>query len=92
LIENITITSDDYITDIEIGWNIVGVPYNENVSKTDMLVNDIDWDTAVGNGWISDFVFDWNRPGQYYDFSDTFVPGYAYWLYAYQPCTLKRVI
>jgi len=92
LIENITITSDDYITDIEIGWNIVGVPYNENVSKTDILVNDTDWDTAVGNGWISDFVFGWSRTGQNYNFADTLMPGYAYWMYAYQPCTLKRVV
>ncbi len=89
-IQEDTAPVDDNITDLEAGWNIVGVPHNENVSKTDILVDDTDWDTAVGNGWISDFVFGWNRQDQHYDFCDTFMPGCAYWMYAYQPCTLKR--
>jgi len=76
--------------DCELWIESFGVPYNENVSKVDILVDDTDWDTAVGNGWISDFVFGWNRSDQHYDFSNTFVTGYAYWVYAYQPCTLKR--
>ncbi len=92
LIEEGSVPGDGVISDIEIGWNLVGVPYNENVSKTDILVDDTDWDTAVGNGWISDSVFDWSRTGQSYNFADTFMPGYCYWMYAYQACTLKRVI
>ena len=36
-IENITIISDDYITEIKTGWNIVGVLHNENVSKEFIL-------------------------------------------------------
>ena len=81
---------DEYVTNLETGWNLVGVPYYENVSKDYILVDDTDWDTAVDNGWISDFVFGWNRDGQSYNFADTLLPGYAYWMYAYQPCTLKR--
>jgi len=91
-VENITITPDDYITNLETSWNIVGVPSDQNASKTNILVDDVPWNTAVGNGWISDFVFGWSRTGQSYSFADTFMPGYAYWIYAYQQCTLKRVI
>ena len=89
---NIILVSDDYITDIENGWNIVSLPYDSPVDKTDILVDSVPWITAVDNGWISDYVFGWSRTGQGYIFSDTLMPGYAYWLYAYQPCTLKRVV
>ena len=68
----------------------MGNPYNQPVNKTDVLVNDIDWAIAVSNGWISDFVFGWNRNGQYYELSNQLMPGYAYWMYAYQVCRLKR--
>jgi hypothetical protein len=91
-IENMTITSNEYITGIEPGWNIIGVPFEQPVNKTNILVDDVPWDTAVLNGKISDFVFGWNRDGQSYIFADTLFPGYAYWMYAYQPCTLKRDI
>ena len=88
--KNISVAPDDYITDLEAGWNIVGVPQDQPVEKDDLLVNNVSWDIAVGNGWISDFVFGWSRSGQSYNFADTFMPGYAYWMYSYQPCTLKR--
>jgi len=89
-IESFTPVYDDYITDIETNWNIVSIPFDQPVDKIDILVDDVPWDTAVGNGWISDFVFGWSRAGQSYNFADMFIPGYAYWIYAYQPCTLKR--
>jgi len=91
-IQEDTIPVDENITDLEQGWNIVGVPYNENVSKDDILVNDTEWDTAVNNSWINDYIFGWNRQEQRYDIYETFMPGYAYWIYAYQPCTLKKAI
>jgi PKD repeat protein len=90
-IENATFIYDDYITNIENNWNIVSIPYNQSVDKIDILVDNIPWNTAVINGWINNFVFGWNRNGQYYTFSDTLIPGYAYWMYAYQPCKLKRI-
>ena len=91
-IESFSPVYDEYVTDLETGWNLMGIPYYENISKDDILVDDTYWDTAVDNGWVSDFVFGWNRFGQSYNFADTLVPGYAYWIYAYQPCTLKRTI
>jgi len=89
-VENITITSDDYITGLEADWNIVGVPHDQPVDKTNILVNDISWADAVTAGSINEYVFGWDRTGQSYNFADTFMPGYAYWVYAYQPCVLKR--
>lgn len=83
---------DSYITTVEEGWNVMGVPYYDLVDKTDVLVDDVPWNTAVSNGWISDFVFDWDEPGQTYVFSDSLIPTEAYWLYAYQNCILKRNI
>ena len=92
-LENISMKPEDpFITNLETGWNIVGLPYDQNVNKTNILVNDIPWDNAVTTGIISDFVFGWNRAGQSYNFADSLLPGYAYWMYAYQPCTLKRAI
>ncbi len=89
-IENITLIYDNYITDVEQNWNIISVPYDQNVSKTDILVNDIPWDDAVTAGIINDYLFGWDRDWQGYNFADTIMPGYAYWVYAYQQCTLKR--
>jgi len=91
-IQEDTAPVDDNITDLEQGWNIVGVPHDQPVNKTNILVDDVPWITAVGNGWISDFVFGWSRTGQSYIFADTFMPGYAYWMCAYQPCVLKRFV
>ncbi len=81
---------DSYITTVEEGWNIMGVPYYNLVDKTDVLVDGESWDTAVSNSWISDYMFDWYETGQSYVFSDTFMPTEAYWLYSYQNCILKR--
>ena len=90
--KNISSSPVDTITKLGESWNIVGVPYNKPIVKTDIIVNDISWDEAVTTGIISDFVFGWSRTGQSYTFSDTFIPGESYWVYAYQPCTLKRAI
>ena len=90
--ENITLIFDDYITSIENNWNIISVPSTENVSKYELIVNDTSWSDAVSAGIVSDFIFGWERSGQYYNFANTLLPGYAYWVYAYQPCILKRVI
>jgi len=92
--ENITTTYDDYITDLKTNWNIVGLPDDENVSKTNLVIHygasDYTWSDAVTAGYVSDFIFGWNRGGQSYIFANALEPGYAYWLYTYQACTLKR--
>jgi len=85
-VENITITIDNYITNFEADWNIVGLPFDQPVNKNDIIVNDISWDDAVTAGIVNG----WNRAGQSYNFADTLMPGYAYWMYAYYTCILKR--
>ena len=95
-IENITSLSSYYITDPEENWNIIGIPYDQNVSKDDIIINNssgvFNWSEAVNEGIINDFVFGWDRGSQNYAIIDMFIPGYSYWLYAYQPCILSRVI
>lgn len=90
-IENSSIEYDDYITTTEIGWNSFSVPYYLPVDKDDILVNDETWSTAVSYELISDFVFEWDQEGQYYDFTDTFNPGYCCWIYSSQKCNFKRI-
>ena len=90
--EELTPMMDSYVTTLDLGWNSVGVPFDQPVAKVDLRVNDFDWNTAVSNGWVNNFVFGWNRDSQYYHFSDTFNPGHSYWINSYQPCVLKRVI
>jgi len=93
-VENISIISTSYITELETNWNIMGVPHNQSVDKTNITVNyggtEYSWANAVSGGIISDYVFGWNRNTQSYIFVDTFEPGYSYWMYAYYNCILKR--
>ncbi len=90
LIKNISYTYDSYVTRTKIGWNIVGIPINQPVNKNDLFVKNVTWDTAVSSGFISDYVFGWSQTGQSYLFTDTFIPGQAGWLYAYQQCLIKQ--
>jgi len=87
-------TFDGYITDIESNWNILGLPNDQSANKTGIIVNyggtDYNWGDAVSNGYVSDYVFGWNRASQGYEFADIFEPGDAYWMYAYYSCTLKQ--
>lgn len=82
---------DEFITDLQIGWNLVSTPFNESINKNSILVNNMNWSTAVANGLINDFIFKWDRAGQFYDFTTIFLPGHGYWLYASQSCELTRI-
>ena len=91
-IQNTMITSDSYITTIEPNWNIVSIPNDEPVNKADILVNDTVWADAVVAGLIDDNMFGWNSTIQSYNLAAMINPGEADWMYAYQPCILKRII
>ena len=95
-IKNITLNYNNYITDVEQNWNIISVPYNQSVNKADIIFEylgtDYVWSDAVTLDLVSNYLFGWNRDSQSYGFVDTLMPGYAYWMYVYQPCTLKRAI
>ncbi len=91
-ITNETEPYDEYITTLNMGWNSIGIPYNQPIQKTNLLVNDTNWNTAVSNGWVSNYIFGWNQNGQYYEFSDTLIPSKSYWMYAFQTYRLKRAL
>jgi len=92
-IENSSISSDEYVIHLEENWNVVGMPQNQSVNKINITVNynsnDHTWAEAISDGIINDYIFGWSRAGQSYSFIDTFEPGYSYWIYACQQCTLK---
>ena len=85
---------DGYITHVKQKWNIIGLPNDEPMNKTDITVTylgmEYTWSDAVAAGIISDYIFNWDRTGQTYTFADTLEPGYSYWMYAFSECTLKN--
>lgn len=93
--------SDDLnLTNLAQNWNIIGLPYNESIDKTDIIfhynVTDYSWENATSNNneegepLILSFIYGWNRTNQNYMLSDEFEPGYGYWMYAYYSCSIKR--
>jgi hypothetical protein len=89
------ITSDNYITSLKTTWNIVGVPVNQTVNKTDLIIHyggtDYNWSDAVTNGYVLQFIYGWNPTIQNYQNSDILEAGKCYWMYAYVACDLKWV-
>lgn len=83
-----------HITDLQDGWDIIGVPYNTTLAKTSVNVtnNSVDytWDQAVSNDLILGFVYWWNSVDQMYELCDNFTPGRGYWMFAYYDCILKK--
>jgi hypothetical protein len=83
-----------HITNVEPYWNIVSIPKYQTLNKTDIIVNyngsDYIWEDAVTIGYINDIIFGWGGPQLGYSFCDIFIPGYSYWIYAYQSCKLKQ--
>jgi hypothetical protein len=76
------------------GWNIISVPFYESIPKEDIIVyyagSLYTWDEAVANGYILDFLYNYNRATQQYSFSNSLEPGYGYWIWANKTagCTL----
>ena len=91
---NIITTPDNYITGLKTGWNLIGIPDDTLVNKTDLIIEygltQYNWSTAVSNGYVSQYVFGWNRISQSYNFANTIDPGYGYWMYAFFDCILKK--
>jgi len=86
------ISDTTHISDLLDNWNFVSLLFNQSVGKPDLIVNyegtNYNWSNAVSNGYISDYIFGWNRVSQGYEFVDTFEPGYGYWIYSYENCEL----
>jgi hypothetical protein len=87
--------TNDFITHLKTGWNIVGVPISSQISKANLHINngitDLTWADAVTNGYVMNSIFGWQRTTPYVYFEAyNLDPGYSYWLYAFQDCTLKQ--
>ena len=88
------------ITSVEEDWNIVSSASDLSLDKNDIIIqyngSDYTWANATSSNnpldgpIVSDYFFGWNRTTQTYIFSDILEPGYAFWMYAYEPCMLKR--
>ena len=75
------------------GWNIISAPYYDSIAKENITVYYDDeshtWSEAIDDGYILGFLYNFNRTSQSYDgFSDSLEPGYGYWIWAYNNCTL----
>ncbi len=85
-----------FITDLQQGWNNMGLPTDTSLMKEDIIIrnNSIDytWQEAVDGGIILDFIYGWDRINKLYMLTNTFDPGYGYWMYAYYECILLRPI
>ena len=70
----------------------MGLPHSYSLDNEDAVVYYDDefytWEEAVNNNIILDFVYGWDSADQKYISSDTFDPGYGYWMYAYDDCIL----
>jgi hypothetical protein len=90
------VQSDDYITDMEISWNALGVPADETINKTDLIIwyngSEYNWTEATTgvNPMLVSYIFGYNRATQLCEESDILKPGHCYWMYAYKKCSLKR--
>ena len=80
------------ITTLLSSWNFVSLPFNQSVSKIQLIVKyggtEYYWSKAVANGYVLTFIYDWNRTSQQYVAVDGLAPGRGYWIYAYNGCEL----
>ncbi|KYK28442.1 hypothetical protein AYK20_07210 [Thermoplasmatales archaeon SG8-52-1] len=87
-------TNELQITELLTTWNIVSIPFNQSVSKSNLIIryNNVDytWQEAVNNNIILGFIYNWNRSvPQQFELTEVLKPGYGYWIYAYQNCILS---
>jgi hypothetical protein len=82
------------ITNLLVGWNFVSLPFNQTITKTNLIViyggTEYSWAEAVAAGHVVTSIFLWNRTHtpQQYEETSNLKPGYGYWIYAYHPCEL----
>jgi len=82
----------DYSISLNESWNLISLPVNESISKTDIVISyngdNYIWQDAIDNNIILGFIYGWNKIDQGYDFIDILQPGEGYWMYAYLDCNL----
>jgi parallel beta-helix repeat protein len=94
------VSNDEYISMLDIKWNMMGLPHIDSIQIDDIIVQynqtDYSWENATssnneeGQPIVLGFIYGWNTSTQNYMLSDALIPGYGYWMYAYFECTLIR--
>ena len=92
VISNVSFLPDTFITELDANWNTIGFPHTHQINKTELTVDNIPWNDAVSSHMVSDYLFGWNRAGQYYEFSDALQPGGSYWLFSSQIYVLRQSV
>jgi hypothetical protein len=81
------------IVNLEMHWNIMGLPYETPVNVVDLLVeyngDTYTWTEAVTNNIVLGFVYGWDN--NIYTLETTLNPDEGYWIYAYHDCLMKRI-
>ena len=92
---NDTSSPEIYNISLNVSWNLISLPFNESINKTDIVVSyggsNYSWQEAIDNNIILGFVYGWDEINQGYDFTDILMPGKGYWMYAYDSCDLMIV-
>ena len=88
----ITVYNVHHIISLDHRWNLISIPFNESLHKTDIIVrnNSIDytWSEAVSEGIILGFLYSWDSTSQAYLTTDTLEPGYGSLIWTYHDCEL----
>jgi len=91
-ISAIILDYDSYITDLSIGWNLIGLPFNISVAKENLTIfydgTEYTWNQAVGSNIVLSFIYEWSKTLQNYRFTTILNPGQGYFLYANDSCRL----
>jgi len=88
-----------HIADLQSKWNLISVPFNQSISKDNIIVRydgvDYSWENATtdnnptGGPIVLGYIYYWNTTvSQHYELSDVIEPGYGYWMYAFYECGL----
>jgi hypothetical protein len=90
----LAVNTDDFITAMQNGWNLVGNAHNESIAKTGLEIiygdTTYSWADAVSNAYVSDFIFNWDRNVQSYNFASVLAAGESYWIYSFVDCSLYK--
>jgi uncharacterized repeat protein (TIGR02543 family) len=100
-LKNVTVLdSDTFITVLSTQWNVIGVPFEETVAQENLIIQyngaEYNWSQATtsnnptGSPLVLGFLYNWTRTSQAYVLSNTLIPGYGYWMYAYHSCGVRR--
>jgi hypothetical protein len=85
---------ETYICEVVSGWNMISLPFNQSVIKSDFYVmfngSSYSWENATtgnnptGQPLVDMNLFGWNAAAQLYSSDDILQGGCGYWLFSFQ--------